>query len=235
MITLTFAAHDHSDPSGFIHVSLLFGLCLVVIGLCLALMASGQECCRPLSVWKDNDERPAWPCLDGSSFPPPERGHSARLPLGSGVCQRAGIRRWSTREGQPSTTRGCSCDRRENDDRIIPMVLRPGLLFQGRGLYWTSTNNSQGKMRDWCFFCLFFWGLIIELIDAWKLTYALHSQTRCAGYKSKLLLFITKDTKIKRVWPVCIFQCVISCSSSWLIALLYCVSKITDQKPSFTC
>lgn len=52
MITLTFAAHDHSDPSGFIHVSLLFGLCLVVIGLCLALMAGGQECCRPLSVWR---------------------------------------------------------------------------------------------------------------------------------------------------------------------------------------
>lgn len=159
MITLTFAAHDHTDPSGFIHVSLLFGLCLLVIGLCLALMAGGQECCRPLSVWKDNDERPVWPCLDGSSVPPSERGHSARLPLGSGVCQRAEIQRWSTGGGQPSTTRGCSRRRGENDDQIIPMVLRSALLFQGRGLHWTSTNNGQGKLSNWKFWGVFvlFW------------------------------------------------------------------------------
>lgn len=41
MTTLTFAVYDHSDPSGFIHVRLLFALCLVVIGLCLALIAAG--------------------------------------------------------------------------------------------------------------------------------------------------------------------------------------------------
>lgn len=107
---------------------------------------------QALVCLEDNDKRPVWPCLDGSSFPPSERGHCARLPLGSGVCQHVEIQRWSTRGGQPSTTRGCSRDRRENDDQIIPMVLCPGLLFQGRGLHWTSTNNSQGKMRDWLFF-----------------------------------------------------------------------------------
>lgn len=37
---------------------------------------------------------------------------------------------------------------KENDDQIFPMVLCPGLLFQGPGLHWTSINNSQGKMRD---------------------------------------------------------------------------------------
>lgn len=37
MTTLTFAMYYYFDLSGFIHVHLLFALCLVVIGLCLAL------------------------------------------------------------------------------------------------------------------------------------------------------------------------------------------------------
>lgn len=62
MTTATFATGDHADPSGFIHVCLLFALCLLVIGLCLALMAAGWGCVPPVCLG-DNDRRPEWPCL----------------------------------------------------------------------------------------------------------------------------------------------------------------------------
>lgn len=58
MTTLTFAMYDHFDLSGFIHVRLLFALCLVVIALCLALMATGKECFSRVCS-EDNDKRPA--------------------------------------------------------------------------------------------------------------------------------------------------------------------------------
>ena len=67
MTTPTFATGDHADPSGFIHVCLLFALCLLVIGLCLALMAAGWGCFSPACLG-DNDRRPEWPCLGRSSF-----------------------------------------------------------------------------------------------------------------------------------------------------------------------
>lgn len=67
MTTPTFATGDHTDPSGFIHVCLLFALCLLVIGLCLALMAAGWGCVPPVCLG-DNDRRPEWPCLGRSSF-----------------------------------------------------------------------------------------------------------------------------------------------------------------------
>lgn len=67
MTTSTFASGDQADPSGFIHVCLLFALCLLVIGLCLALMAAGWGCVPPVCLG-DNDRRPEWPCLGRSSF-----------------------------------------------------------------------------------------------------------------------------------------------------------------------
>lgn len=117
----------------------------VVIALCLALMAAGKECFSPVCS-EDNDKRPAWPCRGGSSSPPPERGHSSRLPLGSGVCQHPQIQHWSAprRASQAQPRVAGSRERREQS---FPWSFVYGALLQGPGLRWRSTKSSQVKIN----------------------------------------------------------------------------------------
>jgi hypothetical protein len=85
MTKLTSEMRDPSDPHWLHWCPLDVCPLLCVIGLCPALMVPACECASP--AWPDdNDQRQAWPCLEGSS-PPPESPGCRPLPLGSALHQ----------------------------------------------------------------------------------------------------------------------------------------------------
>lgn len=110
--------------AGFIDVPSLFAILLCVIGLCPALMVPACECASP--AWPDdNDQRQAWPCLEGSS-PPPESPGCRPLPLGSALYQawNPPAPRCSLAATQPSQAElgaGSTTPHRQ-DRELFPMV-----------------------------------------------------------------------------------------------------------------
>lgn len=82
--------------------------------------------------WGDNDKRPAWPCLGGSSLPPSERGQSTRLPLGSGVRQRL--------KKQP---RSATAGKRSRESLPFPGCFAHSRLLKCPGLHKATRVNKD--------------------------------------------------------------------------------------------
>lgn len=124
MTKLTSEMCDPSDPRWLHWCPLDVCPLLCVIGLCLALMVPACECASP--AWPDdNDQRQAWPCLEGSS-PPPESPGCRPLPLGSALYQawHPPAPRCSLAATQPSQAElgaGSTTPHRQ-DRELFPMV-----------------------------------------------------------------------------------------------------------------
>lgn len=153
---------------------------------------------QALVCLEDNDKRPVWPCLDGSSFPPSERGHCARLPLGSGVCQHVGRSSAEAPEEASQAQPGVAAAIGERMMiKSFPWSFAQGCYFKVAA--YTGPVQTIVKVK-WGIGC-FFGSLIIELIDAWKsMPCSAKWDNTCSVQVLAMLNYNHRD-KNKNVWP----------------------------------